>query len=50
MTIAFTSVPTLILAQLSGSKAVQFDATKFVYLGRAATEPRVMVVGGTSKI
>ncbi|MDH5747947.1 MAG: tripartite tricarboxylate transporter substrate-binding protein [Rhodospirillales bacterium] len=49
-TIAFTSVPTLILAQLSGSKAVQFDATKFVYLGRAATEPRVMVVGGTSKI
>ncbi len=50
MTIAFTSVPTLILAQLSGSKAVQFDATKFVYLGRAATEPRVMVVGGTNKI
>ncbi len=50
MTIAFTSVPTLILAQLSGSKAVQFDATKFVYLGRAATEPRVMVVGGNNKI
>ncbi len=50
MTIAFTSVPTLILAQLSGSEAVQFDATKFVYLGRAATEPRVMVVGGTNAI
>ncbi len=50
MTIAFTSVPTLILAQLSGSEAVQFDATKFVYLGRAATEPRVMVVGGDSEI
>jgi tripartite-type tricarboxylate transporter receptor subunit TctC len=50
MTIAFTSVPTLILAQLSGSAAVQFDATKFVYLGRAATEPRVMVVGGTNAI
>jgi len=50
MTIAFTSVPTLILAQLSGSDAVQFDATKFVYLGRAATEPRVMVVGGTNEI
>lgn len=50
MTIAFTSVPTLILAQLSGSKAVQFDATKFVYLGRAATEPRVMVVGGKNEI
>lgn len=50
MTIAFTSVPTLILAQLSGSEAVQFDATKFVYLGRAATEPRVMVVGGKNEI
>lgn len=50
MTIAFTSVPTLILAQLSGSEAVQFDATKFVYLGRAATEPRVMVVGGNNEI
>lgn len=50
MTIAFTSVPTLILAQLSGSEAVQFDATKFVYLGRAATEPRVMVVGASNKI
>jgi tripartite-type tricarboxylate transporter receptor subunit TctC len=48
--IAFTSIPTLILAQLSGSEAVQFDATKFVYLGRAATEPRMMVVGGNSEI
>jgi tripartite-type tricarboxylate transporter receptor subunit TctC len=50
LTIAFTSVPTLILAQLSGSEAVQFDATKFVYLGRAATEPRTVVVGGNSGI
>ncbi len=50
MSIAFTSVPTLILAQLSGSKAVQFDATQFVYLGRVATEPRAMVVGGKNEI
>jgi tripartite-type tricarboxylate transporter receptor subunit TctC len=49
-TIAFTSVPTLILAQLSGSKAVKFDATKFVYLGRAATEPRTLLVGKKSGI
>ena len=49
-TIAFTSVPSLILAQLSGSEAAQFDATKFVYLGRAATEPRVLTVGATSEI
>ena len=50
MTIAFTSVPTLILAQLAGSPGVQFDATRFTYLGRVAAEPRVLVVGGTSKI
>lgn len=50
LTIAFTSVPALVLAQLSGSTGVEFDATKFIYLGRAATEPRVLVVGGKSKI
>lgn len=49
-TIAFTSVPSLILAQLAGSEAAQFDATKLVYLGRAATEPRVLTVGATSEI
>jgi len=50
LTIAFTSIPALILAQLSGSEAVQFDTTKFVYLGRAATEPRGLVVGTKSGI
>ena len=49
-TIAFTSVTTLILSQLAGSEAVKFDATRFVYLGRAATEPRVLTVGATSNI
>ena len=49
-TIAFTSVTSLILAQLSGSEAVQFDTTRLVYLGRAATEPRVLTVGATSTI
>jgi putative tricarboxylic transport membrane protein len=50
LSIAFTSIPALILAQLAGSEAVQYDATKFVYLGRAATEPRMMVVGGNSEL
>ncbi len=49
-TIGFTSIPSLILAQLSGSEAVQFDTTKLVYLGRAATEPRVLTVGVHSGI
>ncbi len=49
-TIAFTSVTTLILSQLAGSEAARFDATRFVYLGRAATEPRVLTVGAGSGI
>ena len=49
-TIAFTSIPSLILAELSGSEAAQFSATEFVYLGRAATEPRVLTVGANSEI
>ena len=49
-TIAFTSVTTLILSQLAGSEAVRFDTTRFVYLGRAATEPRVLTVGAGSGI
>ena len=49
-TIAFTSVTTLILSQLAGSEAVRFDATRFVFLGRAATEPRVLTVGAGSGI
>jgi putative tricarboxylic transport membrane protein len=50
LTIAFTSVPALTLAQLAGSNAVQYDTTKFVYLGRAATEPRGLLVGKPSGI
>lgn len=49
-TIGFTSIPSLILAELSGSPAVQFKTTELVYLGRAATEPRVLVVGQQSGI
>lgn len=48
--IAFTSIPTLVLAQLAGSEGVQFDATKFTYLGRAATEGRVLATGTVSGI
>lgn len=50
LTIAFTSVPTLILANLAKSEGVQFDATKLTYLARASTEPRVLAVGGKSSI
>jgi tripartite-type tricarboxylate transporter receptor subunit TctC len=44
-TIAFTNIPTLIMAQLAESPGVQFDAAKFTYLGRVVDDPRVVVVG-----
>lgn len=49
-TVLFGNVPTLILAPIAGSPGAQFDATQFVYLGRASSEPRVLVVGGKSTI
>lgn len=51
MEIFFGNVSTLILAPLAGSAGAQaFDPTKFVYLGRATSEPRVLSVGGKSAI
>ncbi len=48
--IGFGNVPTLIMAPIAGSAGVQFDATKFTYLGRATSEPRLLLVGGKSAI
>jgi tripartite-type tricarboxylate transporter receptor subunit TctC len=44
LTMAFTNLPTLIMAQLAGSPGVSFDAAKFTYLGSVADDPRVLVV------
>jgi tripartite-type tricarboxylate transporter receptor subunit TctC len=49
-TILFGNVPTLILAPLAGMAGVQFDPTKFVYLGRATSEPRILAVGAKSAL
>ena len=49
LTFAFTSFPSVLLADLSEAEGVQFKATEFTYLGRAATEPRVFAVGGKSE-
>lgn len=49
-TIALASIPTLILAPIAGSPGAKFDATKFVFLGRITSEPRVLAVGGKSPI
>jgi tripartite-type tricarboxylate transporter receptor subunit TctC len=50
LSIFFGNVSTLILAPLAGSPGATFDPTKFTYLGRATSEPRVLVVGGKSPI
>lgn len=48
LTIAFTSMPALVLAHLADSEGVQFDPQKLTYLGRVSTEPRVLGVGTKS--
>lgn len=50
LNIFFGNVSTLILASLAGSPGATFDPTKFVYLGRTTSEPRVLCVGGKSAI
>lgn len=49
-TIAYTSIPTVITTSLLNGSAVKYDATKFVYIGRASTAPRVLVVSKKSGI
>ncbi len=49
-TIEFTSITAVVLSDLAESEGVQYDPTKFVFLGRAATEPRVLTVGKKSGI
>ena len=50
LTIAFTNLPTLIMAQLAGSPGVNFDSSKFTYFGSVADDPRVLVVGTNSPL
>ncbi|RPJ47760.1 MAG: hypothetical protein EHM16_04825 [Betaproteobacteria bacterium] len=50
MEIFFGNASTLILASLAGSPGATFDPTKFTFLGRATSEPRVLAVGGKSAI
>jgi len=50
MTVAFGNASTLIFAPIAGSKGAKFDATKFVFLGRATSEPRMLMVGRDSLI
>jgi tripartite-type tricarboxylate transporter receptor subunit TctC len=46
----FGNASTLILAHLAANPGASFDPTKFTYLGRATSEPRVLCMGRKSKI
>lgn len=50
LTFALSSGSSLMLADLSDSEGVNFDATKFTYLGRATSDDRVLTVGANSEI
>lgn len=50
LTICFTAVVTGLLADLVEAEGIQFDPTKFTYLGRAVVKPRILTVGGKSEI
>jgi tripartite-type tricarboxylate transporter receptor subunit TctC len=49
-TVGFGNASSLLMAQIAGSRGVQFDVTKLTYMGRANSQPRVFAVGGKSPI
>ena len=49
-TIGYTSMPTVITTSLLNGASVKYDASKFVFIGRASTAPRVLVVSAKSGI
>lgn len=50
MTFGLSSGSSIMLASLAGGEGVQFDATKFTYLGRVAADDRIIFVGNNSEI
>lgn len=50
LTFGLSSGPGILLAQLGGGEGVQFDANKFTYLGRAASDSRLIFTGAKSPI
>jgi tripartite-type tricarboxylate transporter receptor subunit TctC len=50
MTIGLSSGSSIMLAYLAQGEGVQFDATKFTYLGRVASEDRIIFVGKDSTV
>lgn len=49
-TVGFGNASSLLMAQIAGSRGVQFDVTQLTYMGRANSQPRVFAVGGKSPL
>jgi tripartite-type tricarboxylate transporter receptor subunit TctC len=50
LTIGLSSGSSIMLAYLAGGEGVEFDATKFTYLGRVTSDDRIIFVGKDSEI
>jgi tripartite-type tricarboxylate transporter receptor subunit TctC len=50
LTMSFTAMPSVVLADLSGNEGVQYKIDKITYLGRSSRQPRLFLVGKNSEI
>lgn len=50
LTMSFTAMPSVILADLSGNEGVQYKIDEITYLGRSSSQPRLFLVGKNSTI
>jgi len=50
LTLSFTALPSVILADLSGNEGVQYKIDEITYLGRSSSQPRLFLVGENSPI
>jgi tripartite-type tricarboxylate transporter receptor subunit TctC len=50
LTMSFTAMPSVILADLSGNEGVQYKIDEITYLGRSSAQPRLFLVGKNSTI
>lgn len=50
LTMSFTAMPSVILADLSGSEGVQYKIDEITFLARSSSQPRLFLVGRNSTI
>jgi tripartite-type tricarboxylate transporter receptor subunit TctC len=50
LTFSFTALASVVLADLSGSEGVEYQAAEITYLARSSAQPRLFLVGENSEI